>query len=505
MEVSLFYITFILLKLYIKSINILNTKDNNLCEKWKDFMKYIKCYPYIEYESLLDLEPIDVVIKYIDLSDKELVREGIPQIKKDLDNGEIKFSLRSILKNIPWINKIFIVMPNEKVKSLKNHEEIKEKIIYVKDKDLAGFDSASSTIFEFILWKLKKFGLTDNFIYFNDDCFVGNPLKKSDFFYVENGKVVPYIFGFKIKKEINRFIIEQEYEKLYNIVSQRETLIQDGIEYYLQIARTRLFIYKLFGDSAKIVENIHNALPDNIIEGEELYNIVLNKYEKPEACLKVLIRDRDQLIYQELRINYILNKYNRKIKVLNTQYFDLKNKPIKVDLFVINKGAKHYKDSELKRSFILMNEIFPVPSKYEQPDNIANGLYIIETKLKANIVLKIGYNKNKKENSLYLGKRYDKYSEVFYIEHQNDNSYLIKSIFNTFLGVSNRISKKSFNLSLYSNIKDDNQKWYILSNNNYYFIVSKNQCSISVSKKKKKKISILNVFPQMVVTTKYLN
>ena len=73
-------------------------------------------------------------------------------------------------------------MPNEKVKYLKEQSDIKEKIIYLKDKDVLGFDSASSIIFEFNLWKLKYFGISHNFLYFNDDYFVRRPLKKQDFF-----------------------------------------------------------------------------------------------------------------------------------------------------------------------------------------------------------------------------------------------------------------------------------------------------------------------------------
>ena len=33
---------------------------------------------------------------------------------------------------------------------------------------------------------MKKFGISDNFIIMDDDYFIGNTLKKSDFFYVEN-------------------------------------------------------------------------------------------------------------------------------------------------------------------------------------------------------------------------------------------------------------------------------------------------------------------------------
>ena len=182
----------------IHSENILKTKEKNECEKNKDIMRHINCYNDIEDESLLDMELIDAVIKYIDLTDEKLIREGIKQINKDIENGEIKYCVRSILTNIPWINKIYIIMPNEKVKYFKEYEEIKEKIIYIKDKELIGFDSASSTVFEFNLWRLKNFGLNQNFIYFNDDTFIGEPLKKSDFFYQDNGKVVSYANGINV-------------------------------------------------------------------------------------------------------------------------------------------------------------------------------------------------------------------------------------------------------------------------------------------------------------------
>ena len=143
--------------------------------------------------EILSQEPIDVVIKYIDLTDPNLKREGIPQVKKDEDNCELRYACRSILKNIPWIRKIHILMPNEKVRYFKEPNEIKDKIVYIKDKDFLGFDSANSITFEFNLHNLRRFGVSENFIYFNDDCFVGKTLKKSDFFYVKNKRVVPYV------------------------------------------------------------------------------------------------------------------------------------------------------------------------------------------------------------------------------------------------------------------------------------------------------------------------
>ncbi len=70
----------VLLNLSIKSElleDILNLKQI-FCENWKDLMSHINCYIDTDDESLLDLELIDVVIKYVDLSDKVLKR-NFPQ------------------------------------------------------------------------------------------------------------------------------------------------------------------------------------------------------------------------------------------------------------------------------------------------------------------------------------------------------------------------------------------------------------------------------------------
>ncbi len=46
-------------------------------------------------------------------------------------------------------------MPNEKVRYLKNYNLIEDKIVYIKNKDVLGFDSSNSNAFEFNYWRLK--------------------------------------------------------------------------------------------------------------------------------------------------------------------------------------------------------------------------------------------------------------------------------------------------------------------------------------------------------------
>ena len=166
----------------------------------------------------IEEEPVDVVIKYTDLSDKTLNREGIHQIPKDEDPEELRFSVRSIFENIPWFRKIFIVMPNEKVKYFKPVEEIKDRIVYVKDKDVIGFDTASNPCFLYRLWNMTKFNVSDNIILMDDDYFIGKPIKKSDFFYYdeEQKKVLLNIVSDRFK-EIKKILFIVNTNTIFQI------------------------------------------------------------------------------------------------------------------------------------------------------------------------------------------------------------------------------------------------------------------------------------------------
>ena len=87
--------------------NISYLNSNN-----KFLFKIIKVYKEEnfnkKYLNIIKKEPIDILIKYIDLNDKNLNRKEFNQTYKDLDNEELRFSLRSILYFIPWIRKIYI-------------------------------------------------------------------------------------------------------------------------------------------------------------------------------------------------------------------------------------------------------------------------------------------------------------------------------------------------------------------------------------------------------------
>ncbi len=201
---------------YINSSESLEKVSKKLKYSFFKLCEEVQLKP--EHIEIIEKEPVDVLIKYIDLTDKTLNRNGITQIKKDEDNEELKYCVRSILEYIPWVRKIFILMPNDKVKYFKPINEIKDKFVYVKDKDVIGFDSANSVTFQLNLCNMVKFGLSENFILMDDDYFIGKPLKKTDFFYYDENtkKVVPSVITDDFTEMIKTNILN-EYNKLYSL------------------------------------------------------------------------------------------------------------------------------------------------------------------------------------------------------------------------------------------------------------------------------------------------
>ena len=337
---------------------------------------FIKLYRKSEKinTQLLNNEPIDVLIKYIDLSDPNLIREGIPQIQKDFDNKELKYSIRSILKNIPWIRKIFILMPNEKVSFLKSPEEIKEKIIYVKDKDLLGFDSASSPSFQFNLHKMKKFGISENFILMDDDCFIGKPLNKTDFFYEENGKVYPCLITSDYY-EMDRFDLEEKLDFFLSELDNNSSS-HSPEAFNIQHSRSLLLMYDIFGDDnirhgKKLIEPAytHNAIPVKLSDIEEIHDFIIKYYPFANDTLSALFRSINSLQMQTTYMAYVKNQYDRKVSIISSTFYDLTHLRIipynKKKLFVINTGTNYYRHYLYTYERKNLNKFFPNKTKYE--------------------------------------------------------------------------------------------------------------------------------------------
>ena len=264
-------------------------------------------------------------------------------------------------------------MPNKKVKYFKPIKEIKEKIVYVKDKDLLGFDTASIYAFLYNLYKMKKFGLSENFILMDDDYFIGQPLKKEDFFYEDNGKILPAL----VTSDYYEMNKEKLKDKLQNNLSKRSSVdAHSEIGFYVQQTRALLFMYDIFGEDdirygKKLIEPAftHNAIPVKMSDIEELHEYILNKYEFGQQFLTSLIRTTLDLQMHTAYMAYVKNKYDRKVAKISSSFYDLSQiaqlKWNKKKLFVINTSTKNYRSYYYNREKTILEEMFPQKTKYE--------------------------------------------------------------------------------------------------------------------------------------------
>lgn len=111
------------------------------------------------------------------------------------DNEELRYSLRSLEKYAPWVRHIYIVTDGQ-IPSWLNIESprlsiIKHSDIFANASHLPVFSSPA------IEWNLDNIpGLSDMFLYFNDDVFLGSPVRPEDF--ITQGGVQKGYFAWEI-------------------------------------------------------------------------------------------------------------------------------------------------------------------------------------------------------------------------------------------------------------------------------------------------------------------
>lgn len=133
--------------------------------------------------------PIDFVITWVDGSDVEWLEEKKKyntnidvddSLARYRDFGTLKYLLRSIDKFAPWVRNIFLVT-NGQVPSWLSLENPKLRLVkhsdFIPEEYLPTFSSHP------IEWNIHRIeGLSENFVYFNDDMILTNHVKPNDFF-----------------------------------------------------------------------------------------------------------------------------------------------------------------------------------------------------------------------------------------------------------------------------------------------------------------------------------
>ena len=173
--------------------------------------------------------PIDAVITWVDGSSEKhrgkrqqyLAQAGRALHENAINphrwacNDEILYCLQSLENNAPRVRIIWIVVDDETPNLRSLSENIRAKIRFVFHPDIfAEFAYAlptfNSLAIESMLWRIE--GLSERFMYFNDDVFLAAPLKPTDVFSgsspILRGKWVDYseaLNGSEVRRDPVKF------------------------------------------------------------------------------------------------------------------------------------------------------------------------------------------------------------------------------------------------------------------------------------------------------------
>ena len=135
-----------------------------------------------------------------------------PEMSDDVrtsNNNELQYSLRSIDLYAPWVNKIYILM--NQPKKYPRWMKANNKIVIVDHTETFPspkyLPNTNSNAIETTIVNIK--GLSEHYIYFNDDIFLGKNIKYTDFFTFDGKAIVD-----KYAMETNQILKDPNYNVL---------------------------------------------------------------------------------------------------------------------------------------------------------------------------------------------------------------------------------------------------------------------------------------------------
>lgn len=241
---------------------------------------------------------IDFVVTWVDGNDKKWLEDKSKYQKTKKNEGNknsryrdwetLKYWFRSIEENANWCNKIYFITYGHIPKWLNTNNE---KLVIVKHEDFIPKEylpTFNSNVIEIFINRIK--GLSENFVYFNDDTFILNKMDENEFF-VDNLPCDSFSFNAVSSKKENNIVehtILNNLEVIANYFSKKEVIKRNFFKIFnlksgsSLIKSVCLVPWKNFTG----IENHHMPMPylkstfDKIwnLESERLYDMSITKF-----------------------------------------------------------------------------------------------------------------------------------------------------------------------------------------------------------------------------------
>lgn len=336
--------------------------------------------------SSLDF-PVDLVYTWVDSNDPGwlsrhhniLARNGIirPQDSERFNSkDELRYSLRSVEKYMPWIRHIFIVTDGQTPKWLNSECDqvsiVDHDVLLRKDATLPTFNSVA---IESCLHKIK--GLSEHYIYFNDDIMIGRPMEKTDFYH-SSGKPYSLVFNSDLIKNKNviyrllpRFLRHLQEFGIRAKLKAKGNHIKD---FSHSIKHTQCILIKKLGENLPFYKTKHTPIPMTIHMAKEIEKLFISEYiesrshqfrAKNDLFFPELFATAGTLkrLSNELRLDKDILFYYRFGNPVNPDLAGLK--PDRYMFINFNDEAGCVAEQELLQYHRAMQGLFPYHSKYE--------------------------------------------------------------------------------------------------------------------------------------------
>ena len=302
---------------------------------------------------------IDLVYLWVDGNDPSWLKKRQRFLDQKInttgryeDNHELKYSMRSVEKHLPWVRKIFIVTDNQIPPFLDvNHPKIKivDHTELLPKEILPTFNSS---VLDYFIYKIPD--LSEHFLYANDDMFINADLSPSFFFNegipILRMKYNPLIkLKIQLKKTLNirinnyRLAIENAY-----------TIFQKKFNLFYPITSHHNIDACLKSDYKAIVEEVFRA---------ELEDSFFNRFRDKSDIQRILI------IYYGLAkktgiLKYVGRKESCRIRVHRANY-DKYIRKYNPQLFCLN-DTEHATDQHRALVEPFLRKLFPEKAAFER-------------------------------------------------------------------------------------------------------------------------------------------
>ncbi|MDD3511335.1 MAG: Stealth CR1 domain-containing protein [Candidatus Pacebacteria bacterium] len=308
---------------------------------------------------------IDLVYMWVDGSDEEwmakkmlfmgektnLNKEATTKAR-NADNNELIYSLRSAEKYVPWIRKIFIVTDEQKPKWL-DLQNSRIKIVDIRELiPPEALPCYNSVVIEHFLYRIP--GLSEHFLYANDDMFFNAEIAP-DFFFTDEGLPIVRLKRTYTNKLINNCKkVLKIHSNIYRKTIENAALLVDEKfgKYYSGIPHHNIDSY---------LKSDYKLVSEEVLHKE--INSTISNHLRSDNDIQRIIYLYYTLAVEKGKIRFVNRRESCRIRLHKPDfmYFIKKYNPA---LFCLN-DSHHATNADRSRVEPFLESLFPDKSSFE--------------------------------------------------------------------------------------------------------------------------------------------